>query len=43
MLSAYLIRNNTPMSSTPAFSFNFEIKVISCYMSETRNLEMEKK
>lgn len=42
MLSAYLIWNNTPMSSTPASCFNFAIKVISCYMSETCNLKMEK-
>lgn len=43
MFSAYLIWDNTPMSSTPAFCFNFAIKVISCYMSETCNLKMEKK
>jgi len=43
MLSAYLVRNNTPMSSTPAFCFNFAIQVTGCYMSETCNLEMEKK
>lgn len=43
MLSVYLIWNNTPVSCTPAFSFNFAIKVISCYMSKTCNLQMEKK
>lgn len=42
MLSAYLIWNDTPMSSTQAFRFYFAIKVISCYMSETCNLETEK-
>lgn len=42
MLSAYLIWNDSPMSSAPAFRFNFAIKVISCYMSETCNLETEK-